>query len=298
MEKWIEGFIGYLKIERNYSGWTWQKYRADLYQFASFLNKINCSLEGLDHLVMRSFLASLHGDGYARASIARKLSALRTFFRFLAREGALDGVDHLQVATPRLGRNLPGFLYLGEVLALLEAPDPTTALGSRDRALLETLYASGIRVSEVAALDLGDLDRESLQLRVRGKGRRERVVLIGKYAGDALASYIQGGRGALREKSRERAGGGALFLNKSGTRLTDRSIRRVVEKYVNQVSIKTKTSPHTLRHSFATHLLDRGADLRSVQELLGHVNLSTTQIYTHLTRESLKRAYDQAHPRA
>ncbi|WP_241423084.1 tyrosine recombinase XerC [Candidatus Contubernalis alkaliaceticus] len=294
----LDKFIIYLRVERNYSSWTQRKYMEDLQQFIGFLKELNKGIEDLDHLVIRRFLAHLQGQGYARASIARKLSALRTFIRFINRETNLQLNDRLSVNTPKLGKKLPKFLYLEELIDLLESPDPNTVLGRRDSAILETLYAAGIRISELTALDITSISMEKKDIKVMGKGSKERIVLFGQYAENALRTYLEESRFQLLSKRKDTNPEPALFLNRFGYRLTDRSIRRMMDKYVALTSIKTKASPHTLRHSFATHLMDAGADLRSVQELLGHVNISTTQIYTHLTREGIKKVYDQAHPRS
>lgn len=299
MGELIEKFLIYLKIEKNSSPWTQKKYLEDLIQFSNFLKEQNRSIEDIDHLILRSFLAVLQEKGYARTSIARKLSALRTFIRFVNRENNFNLNHKLSVSTPKLGKKLPGFLYLFEVTALLESPDTGTVLGSRDKAILEVLYAAGIRVSELVGLNTEDVDLNSRIIRVFGKGSKERIALIGRYAEDSLRLYIGSGRKKLLENRKYSYNDdGALFLNKYGFRITDRSIRRIIDKYIKKSAIKTKASPHTIRHSFATHLMDRGADLRIVQELLGHVNISSTQVYTHLTKEAIKKTYNLTHPRA
>ncbi|PKM81370.1 MAG: tyrosine recombinase [Firmicutes bacterium HGW-Firmicutes-13] len=299
MGELIEKFIIFLKIEKNSSPWTQKKYFEDLVQFSNFLKEQNILIENLDHLILRRFLAVLQKKGYARTTVARKLSALRSFIRFINRENDFKINHKLSVSTPKLGRKLPNFLYLSEVIALLESPDANTVLGNRDRAILEVLYAAGIRVSELVGLNTGDIDLNSRVLRVYGKGSKERIVLIGRYAEDSLCSYLKSSRLKLLENRKNSYNDGkALFLNKYGFRITDRSIRRIIEKYIKNSAVKTKASPHTIRHSFATHLMDAGADLRTVQELLGHVNISSTQIYTHLTKEAVKKTYNSAHPRA
>ena len=294
----LDKFIIYLKVERNSSPWTEKKYMEDLQQFTVFLKGQGRDMENLDHRIIRKYLAFLQEKGYARASIARKLSALRTFIRFINRETDLKLNHRLSVSTPKLGKKLPDFLYLKELIELLECPDPNTVLGRRDSAILETLYAAGIRISELVSLNLNSLSLESKTMKVSGKGAKERIVLFGRHAKIALSAYLEDSRAVLLSKRKDNFPEPALFLNRFGSRLSDRSIRRMMDKYISLTSFKTKISPHTIRHSFATHLLDAGADLRSVQELLGHVNISTTQIYTHLTREGIKRIYDKTHPRS
>lgn len=302
MKKILEEFLIYLKIEKNSSPRTQRKYLEDLKQFEEFLQEKKIQLEDLDHILIRHFLASLQRKGYARRTIARKLSALRTFIHFINREKKFEIADKLVVFTPKMGKNLPGFLYLKELIEFLESPSNDTPAGIRDRAILETLYATGVRVSELVGLDLESIDLEDKIVKVRGKGSKDRIVLIGKYAEEYLVKYMQDGRTRLLEKridsSLNSAFEKALFLNKYGFRISDRGIRRIVNKYIKKAALLAKASPHTIRHSFATHLLDGGADLRTVQELLGHVNLSSTQIYTHLTRESIKKTYNAFHPRA
>jgi len=250
--------------------------------------------EQVDHLAVRKHLALLQRSGVKRTTIARKMASLRAFFRYLTREEILSVNPLSHVSSPKLEKRLPEVLSQDGAWALVQAPDTGTPAGLRDRAILEVLYSSGLRVSELVGLDLGDLDLSVGYVRVMGKGSRERIVPVGSYAVKAVKRYLTAGRPLLDKKK----AGQALFLNKDGGRLTTRSIRNIVDKYVEQVSIQRKISPHTLRHSFATHLLDGGADLRSVQELLGHVKMSTTQIYTHVSREKLMAVYEKNHPRA
>jgi integrase/recombinase XerC len=240
----------------------------------------------------------LQEKGYDRRSIARKLSAIRSFLRYLNREELLEDKTWHNVSTPRVGKKLPIFLYPEEMLRLLDAPDVQTPAGQRDAAILEVLYASGVRVSELVALNVQDLDLHLGQFIVKGKGARERMVPLGRFACNAVQRYLQNARPLLLRKNSAGELEKALWLNKYGTRLSDRGVRRLVEKYVRQAGLSHGISPHSIRHTFATHLLNAGADLRAVQELLGHINLSTTQIYTHLTRERLKEVYHDAHPRA
>ncbi len=302
---YLDEFLIFLRVEKNASGRTVESYQRDIWQFIDFLSKEmkvpgeQVDPTGIDELLARKYLRHLHVRSLARTSIARKLAAMRTFFRFLCREEIISINPMMQVNVPKLEKKLPQFLYQDALRHLVEAPDPVTLAGQRDRAILETLYAAGIRVSELVGLNIGDVDAGIGYIRVMGKGARERVVPIGSYAIKAISLYWEDGRNRLIAKAGEtNLDNKALFINKYGQRLSARSIRNIINKYVDAVSITQKVSPHTIRHSFATHLLDAGADLRSVQELLGHVNMSTTQIYTHVTKEHLKSVYEKAHPRA
>ena len=290
MRRYIDKFINYLKIEKNVSNHTIINYTIDLKAFSLFLGEAD--IDSVDHLALRRFLAELRGKNYSKRTIARKLASLRSFFKFLYREGHIKSNPITAISSPKLDKKLPKFLDVGKVTKLILSPDVKKESGLRDRAILETLYSCGIRVSELVGLDIDDIDFISGVIKVLGKGRKERMVPIGDMALLSIRKYTEGKRDG-RAKGRR-----AVFLNSRGGRLTDRSVRRVVDKYIHACSIEEKISPHSLRHSFATHLLDRGADLRSVQELLGHMNLSTTQIYTHVTMERLKNVYDKAHPRA
>ncbi|MDW7650615.1 MAG: tyrosine recombinase XerC [Bacillota bacterium] len=299
MTDYLGKFIIYLQVEKNASPHTVRNYAEDLGQFLSFMETEGAAFPAeADYLAIRHFLALLHEKAYERRTVARKLSAIRSFFRFLHREGLLPDTTWSAVSTPRTGKKLPKFLYVEEMFRLLAAPDTEKPAGLRDTAILEVLYASGIRVSELVALDLHSLDLNQGQFIVLGKGARERLVPLGRFARRSVLAYLDQGRPVLLRKNRQGEGEKALWLNKYGTRLTDRGVRRLVEKYVRQVSLTKGVSPHSIRHSFATHLLNAGADLRVVQELLGHVNISTTQIYTHITRDQLKEVYNGAHPRA
>jgi len=290
MQRYVDKFINYLRVERNASEHTIANYRADLEMFGAFLGERG--LEGVDHLAIRRFLAELRSRNYSKRTVARKLASLRSLFRFLFREGLIKNNPITAVMTPKLDKKLPVFLDVDKVKTLLECPPADDVSGMRDRALLETLYSTGMRVSELVGLDTDDIDFISGVVKVFGKGKKERIVPIGEPALDAIRKYVDK-RAAAKVRDKD-----AVFLNKSGRRLTDRSVRRVIDKHIKACSIAEKISPHSLRHSFATHLLYRGADLRSVQELLGHMNLSTTQIYTHVTMDRLKAVYDRAHPRA
>jgi len=286
MNRYLEKFIFYLDVERNYSSHTILNYRIDIEEFLRFIN--DKSLDQVDYYLLRKFLAHLRSKQHRPRTLSRKLSALRSFFRFLFRENLIKSNPADLLMSPKLDKTLPKFLSEEEMVRFIEAPPKNTEMGRRDRAILETLYSTGIRVSELVCLNVNHVDLISNIAKVMGKGKKERIVPIGNKALEAIRDYLN-----CRKKKEN-----ALFLNRSGTRLSDRSIRNIVNKYISQASIQNNISPHVLRHSFATHLLNRGADLRSVQELLGHANLSTTQIYTHVTTDRLKKVYDSAHPRA
>jgi tyrosine recombinase XerC len=304
----IDGFLESLRYDRNYSPETLRAYASDLAQFDAFLVQERSGGEiRLDHLSLRKYLAVLKAAGYHKSTIARKLACLRSFFAYVQRRGLLDHNPAKLLRTPRQERRLPDFLDEGETAALLRAPAPTTLAGRRDRAILETLYSTGMRVSELAALTRRDVDLAQGMAHVRGKGGKERLAPLGSYALTAVEEYwsIQDercGRGAGpagTEPPGGRPGDGApAFANKHGARLSVRGVRRIVEKYARRAGIAKTVSPHTLRHSFATHMLDHGADLRSVQELLGHAHIATTQIYTHVTTTRLTEVYRRTHPRA
>ena len=290
MQRYIEKFKNYLTVEKNYSEHTIKNYLADLKEFAEFLS--GQTVESVDYLTVRKFLGVLRGRSISKRSVARKLSSLRTFYRFLQRDGYVKDNPVANVSTPKMDKKLPSFLDEKTVIKLVTAPEKKTFQDSRDRAILETLYSTGIRVGELVGIDTDDVDFISGVVKVLGKGRKERLAPIGEKAISIIREYLE------YRNSKKKPDKKALFLNKSGKRLTQRSVRRIVDRYIKKLSITEHVSPHTLRHSFATHLLNRGADLRSVQELLGHKNLSTTQIYTHVTTERLKTVYDKAHPRA
>lgn len=290
MEKWSKNFLDFLENEKNASEHTVKNYAIDLREFLQPLG--SKAIHDIHYLDIRTFLAALKGKSYSRSSISRKLACLRSFFKYLVRENVLQANPAAEISTPKREKKLPRFLDPQEVVHLLEAPSKETWEGKRDRAILETLYSSGLRVSELVGLNHDDV--ESGLVRVRGKGKKERILPVGEVALKAIRDYLD--HASVREK--DHSFKRPLFLNRAGGRLTDRSVRRLILKYVKHIALKKDVSPHTLRHTFATHMLDRGADLRSVQELLGHENLSTTQIYTHVTTKRLKEAYDSAHPRA
>jgi integrase/recombinase XerC len=299
MEQALAEFLRYLALERNASAHTVKSYREDLTQAIAFfqerLGGRGGEPQSLSSRLLRAYLAWLHEQGYARATIARRLAALRSWCRFLCRQGWLKGNPTDGLRAPRRERKLPHFLSVAEVCQLLESTPADTPLGLRDRALLETLYSAGLRVSELTGLNLGDVDLEAGVALVRGKGKRERLVLLGPPAQEALRRWLAVRPRLLCGREPE---DGAVFLNKHGGRLTPRSVGRLLVKYRRRNGLDPRTSPHSLRHSFATHLLDRGADIRSVQELLGHRSLATTQIYTHVTTQRLCETYHKAHPRA
>jgi len=294
MQEIFNKYINYLEAERNASPYTVRNYTTDLLDFFQFLRaKGISSLKEVDRHVLRDYLSHLMEQGFVKASIARKLSAIRSFYRYLLREGMVP-TSPIMTSSPKLDRRLPSFLTIDEVERLLEAPDLSTPQGQRDRALLELLYASGLRVSELVNLTPEQVNLDSCEIRVWGKGAKERVVLMGKPAAKALSAYLNQGRPKLLGKRRS----SALFLNRYGERLPERRVQRILERYASLASIDKRVYPHLLRHTFATHLLDGGADLRVVQELLGHANLSSTQIYTHVTKSQARKVYLSAHPMA
>ena len=301
----IERFLEYLRVERNASAHTLRSYSADLEQFRNFLlsselhvDKKNgdVAVEKIDHLAIRAYLSHLY-RGHKKSSLARKLAAQRSFFKYLVEEGRLAQSPAEIVSTPKQEKPLPNFLPVDEVFSLMETPDPSTIWGARDRAILETLYSCGIRVSELVGLTDGDIDFTLGILKVFGKGRKERIVPIGEKALAALREYLPQ-RDRIIAGSTSSGSKAPIFINHRGGRLTSRSVARILQKHILKCGLVRKVSPHALRHSFATHLLDAGADLRAIQELLGHVSLSTTQRYTHVSMDKLMEVYDRAHPRA
>ncbi len=295
----IDAFVLDLQHRRRASGNTVRGYAHDVVQLAEFLERTDPHLQWSDvqpsHL--RAFLAELHRLALSARSVERKVAALRAFFKYLQRQGTVTRNPAQAVNAPRREQNLPKVLSQNEVEGLLTAPLGEDALSIRDRAILELLYATGLRVGELTRIQLGDIDWQQNAIRVMGKGNKARVVLFGRAAQEALTDYLNRARPQLLAVGRA-GDDGWLFLNARGTRLTDRSVRRVVDRYAVPAASGFKPTPHSLRHSFATHLLDSGADLRTVQELLGHANLTTTQIYTHVSRERLKEVYRKAHPRS
>ncbi len=313
----IERFLDYLSLERDVSAHTLRGYAGDLEQFCRYLlarrdgrqpadcddlpdlplpspardQAIDGEILRADPTVVRGYLGVIHASGYARASTARKLAALRSFYKFLVRRQHLESSPVAVLRTPRQDRKLPGCLDVDEMDRLLAAPDVSTLLGARDRAILETIYSGGLRVGEVVALNIEDVRDGRQVLRIAGKGKKQRLAPLGRMARLAIEMYLR-----LRAEHGRGANRGPLFLTRTGNRLSDRSVRRRLDACCRQAGIGRHVTPHTLRHSFATHMLNAGADLRSVQEMLGHESLSTTQIYTHLTTRRLKLEYARAHP--
>ncbi len=298
MSHLVEQFVSWLLVEKGYSAHTADGYQRDLLEFLQFCGP-NVVPQDITAVRVQAFVGSLYARN-AATSVARKLSALRTFFRFLQRQGLIETDPVNGVATPRLGHHIPAFLTVDEVFALLEAPVASDTFWQRDRALFEMLYATGMRVSELVGCNLADVDLAGEMVRVRGKGNKERIVPFGRATHDALEHYFPQRQAlSLARVQRGRAPeAAAVFLNGQGSRLSVRSVERLIQVYALRAGIVTTVTPHALRHSFATHLLEMGADLRVVQELLGHVSLSTTQKYTHLNVDHLSRVYDQAHPQA
>ena len=325
----IEQFVNYLRYERHFSPYTARCYGADLRQYAEYLNgdapgqqsapdgqpsdqpiegeapgngRLDQRLKGADAMTIRGFLTHLDGFGYSPATTARKIATLRSFYKWLQKRGEVQTNPMLLIRTPKQTKRLPKAITVDQVEKLLSAPDNRDTLGARDRAILETLYSTGVRVSELVDLNRNDLDQTGQTLNIRGKGKKERIVPLGSHAIAAIRHYLtllepDQRFATLRQQSMSDPAI-PLFVNKNGGRLSTRSVRRKLDKYLKACGLDATISPHTLRHSFATHLLDNGADLRSVQELLGHQSLSTTQIYTHLSSMRLRTAYDEAHPRA
>lgn len=294
MQKELRRFLDYLVAERNASPYTISNYRREIAQFLMFLEGEGITQwSDVTRVVLRRYLGWLNSQGYAKASIARRLSELRSFGRFLMREGIVPQNPFRAISSPKLPKRLPSAISQPDAKTLVTAPSLATPQGLRDRAMLEVLYGGGVRVSELVGLNLASLDTRRRELLVWGKGAKERIVLLGQPAVNALVDYIDHGRPKLLKRTTN-----ALFLNRLGGRLTTRSVMTTTKKYTHLAGIEKKVSPHTLRHTFATHLLDGGADLRSVQELLGHARLSTTQIYTHISQNRAREVYLRSHPLA
>jgi integrase/recombinase XerC len=298
MQSAIQGFLRHLRIERNCSDLTFKAYSDDFESFTEYLGDRVGNVPEPEELtinVLRGYVTYLHECEYARSTIARRLACLRSFFKYTTREGITTSNPAKALRTPRAGRKLPHFLTTEQVTKLLESPPANDAMGLRDRAMLETTYSAGLRVAELVSLNVSDWDRGANILRVLGKGKKERIAPVGTYAAKALDRWLEVRVADQDAPPDERD---AMFLNRFGRRLTTRSVGRMLEKYILVTGLASITSPHTLRHSFATHLLDGGADLRSVQELLGHKSLTTTQIYTHVSTRRLRETYEDAHPHA
>jgi integrase/recombinase XerC len=306
IEQLLSQFFEHLRYERNVSEHTLRNYMSDLMQFYDHLAPADpatgarreIDIRQIDHITIREWLSSLHAAQKKKTSVARKLAALRTFFQFLVREGIVELNPAKLVSTPRLEKKLPVHLSVEDAIRFIETPDIETDLGKRDRAILELLYGTGVRVSELTKLDLADVDFKDKLVRVTGKRRKQRIVPFGDPALHALLNYLTVRNGFLQNAPIDERESEAVFLNYQGTRITTRSVGRMVDKYIQICAGIHNISPHALRHSFATHLLDSGADLRDIQELLGHARLSTTQIYTHVSMEKLIEVYDKSHPKA
>jgi len=304
MQEIFDRYINYLRAERNASPYTIRNYSNDLlgnykrgsekgfFQFLK-LRGIN-SVDRVDKNILRDYLSFLINLGIAKGSITRKLSAIRSFYRYLLREGILNSNPIEQASSPRREKRLPSFLTIEETVNLLKAPDIRTSQGLRDRCLMELIYAAGLRLSELVKLNLMQVDLDTYEIRVLGKGSKERIVLIGEPAAKALSDYLENGRSLLLGNKANND----LFINNKGNRLSERMVQKILNKYAKRAGIDKRVYPHLLRHTFATHLLDGGADLRVVQELLGHSNLATTQIYTHVTQGRARKVYLSAHPMA
>jgi len=287
----IKDFLDFIKIERGYSENTAKSYQRDLSQFLKFAK--NEKLKDIDREVIKNYLEHLYDKGYAVSSTERKLACLKSFFHYLVREGRRATDPTSDIKLPKKAKRLPKALSISETIKLVSAPREKNYIALRNIAMLELLYATGMRASEAVALNIADINFSVSFVKCFGKGSKERIVPINKVTLQAIKEYLEKGRSKFPKKDKE-----ALFLDKNGQRLTRQGLWLVIKKYVKLTGVKGKTSPHTLRHSFATHLLEKGADLRSVQEMLGHADISTTQIYTSVSRERLKRMYKKAHPRA
>jgi len=294
MQRAIESFLRHLRIEKNVAPLTLKSYAEDLESLLAYFQERLGQIPPAAEItvgILRGYISYLHECQYAKTTIARRLACLRTFFRYCLREGLVPSNPAKALRTPRAGRKLPHFLTAQQAAHLLETPPANRPMGLRDRAILETIYSAGLRVAEVVGINIADWDRDANVLRVRGKGRKERVAPLGSYAVRALNRWMEVRKPHPSDQT-------PMFLNKFGRRLTTRSVGRMLLGHLQVAGLSTLTTPHTLRHSFATHLLDGGADLRSVQELLGHKSLTTTQIYTHVSTRRLKETYEKAHPHA
>jgi len=301
MTNHVSTYLDYLSRERNYSSHTLAAYSEDLRQFTEFLKRHfagdSWSLKSVDHLTIRLFLGDLLEQGMGKRSVARKLAAIRSWMKFLVRKNVLRTNPALNVVTPKLPKKLPVFLDESSINTMMSLPDVSTPVGSRDRAVLELLYGTGMRLSELIQLDLGDVDFYNETVKVFGKGRKHRIIPLGRKAREAMSEYFRK-REELFTDATQPDDRKAIFLSVHGRRIYPKGIYEIVHRSIAAVSEIEKKSPHVLRHTFATHLLNRGADLRAVKELLGHESLSTTQLYTHVTVDRLKRIYHQAHPKA
>ena len=301
MEKLIKKYLLHLTFERNFSENTVKAYEIDLLQFNSFLREQfgteRIRPKDIDKLAVRHFLGWMQKEGLTKKSMARKLACIRSFLRYLCREKVIDTNPAVHLATPKSERALPLFLDVYQATEAMQLPDRDDILGVRDAAILEVLYSTGIRLSELVGLNTASVDPVGELIKVTGKGKKQRIVPVGRKALETLRTYLQRREEFMKGRT-TRVDRDALFLNRTGGRLSARSIQKIVERYLRLVSQVQRVSPHVLRHTFATHMLDAGADLKAVKELLGHVSLSTTQVYTHVTLDRLKNVYNRAHPRA
>ena len=290
MEKLLQSYLRFLQAERNLSPYTLRNYENDLRSFFHYAEDAGRDIRDVDRYLLRAYLARLRGEEMAPASIVRRVSTIRSFYRFLARQGHIEHDPLVGVHSPKKGRRLPSFLSPKQVLAILGSVEGDSPKALRDRAILELLYAAGLRLSELVALDASDVDIGERQARVLGKGNKERIAVMGRAAADALRRYLRDGRPALVRRPQERA----LFLNNQGGRLSARAVQIMVRRCALKAGLDERVFPHLLRHTFATHMLDGGADLRIVQELLGHASVGSTQIYTHVSEAEKRRVYDAA----
>jgi len=300
MKKLISGFIHQIENEKNYSKHTVLSYETDLMQFFNYLMKSikNVTIREISHLTLRKYVVNLKENKYSRKSIARKTSTIRSFFKYLLKERLIDSNPSLNLITPKIDKKLPNFLYIQEINKLIDSIESEKPQGIRDKTIIEMLYGTGMRVSEMINININDIDLDEQIVRVFGKGSKERILPLSNPCMEAIKNYLVIRKKYYMKKNSRLNDNKALLLNRFGGKLTTRSICRIINKYMEMSGLNKKISPHVLRHTFATHLLGGGADLRSVQELLGHESLSTTQIYTHITKERLKSVYLKSHPRS
>lgn len=291
--KYLSEFLKYIDLEKNYSNYTLINYKDDLSFYLDFLNKENIDVLDSDYKVIRNYLSYMYNKKYSSKTISRHISSLRSFYKYMLKENYIVKNPMTLISNPKQESKLPHFLYYNELETILNIPDKSTPLGQRDSVILELLYSTGIRVSELVNVKLKDINLSTRKIRILGKGNKERIVLYGEYLKNLLDIYLNDGREKLVKNNQE-----YLVLNKNGSGLTTRGVRVIIDNILKKGEIDFHISPHVLRHTFATHMLDSGADLKSVQELLGHENLSTTQIYTHVSNERLRKVYLSTHPRA
>ena len=292
MKQYIVKFLKYLKIEKNYSDNTYKNYEKDLLEYQEYLNKENIDITKTNYKLVRKYLTYMFDKNYSKKTISRHISTLRSFYKYLKEEKIIKNNPMLLISNPKLDKKLPNFLYYDELEILLNIPDKENILGLRDSLILELLYSTGVRVSELVNIKMKDINFNEKRILILGKGNKERYVLYGNTLQELLELYLKNSREVLNKNSEY------LVLNKNGEKITDRGIRLIINKILKKGELDYHVSPHTLRHTFATHMLENGADLKSVQELLGHSSMSTTQIYTHITNERLRNVYLKTHPRA